>query len=161
MHSIALFSIESKYYKFNPEIPKFLRPVEVNKVNRETGYWNWKRSPLSACIVLGSLALAVIFLGNPPAVAQQSSASVQQGRQLALKQQLTLGLKATTAKDKAFIDTVVAKVNQGTLPRKLVDSTFLWARRRAQEHSESRALRPIIYFQPGLIARAKRLGIQI
>jgi hypothetical protein len=98
-----------------------------------------------------------------PSVAQQATnvPDVHQGRRLDLKDQLTTGLKATTTADKAFIDKVVAKVDAGQLPRAVVDSTFFWARQKANAHSYSRSLRPMVYFKPGLIARSSRLGIRL
>lgn len=97
-----------------------------------------------------------------PTNGQQSiGPDTQQGRQLSLKQQLTLGLKAVTPSDKEFIDLVVFRVEQGKLPRSLVDSTFLWARQRADAKSYSRSLRPMVYFKPGLIARTKKLHIEL
>lgn len=95
-----------------------------------------------------------------PTIAQQATTpAVTQGRKLPLKEQLTLGLKAKTKDDKAFIDLVVLKVEQGVLPRPLVDSTFLWARDRANRRSAARSLRPMVYFRPGLIARAKAMHL--
>lgn len=111
------------------------------------------------------LATFALLLGFSATVAhaQQSPAGADtvEGRQLPLKEQLTLGLKATTKEDKEFINNVVLKVEQGTIPRPLVDSTFLWARERANRKSASRSLRPIVYFKPGLIARAKLLHLTL
>jgi hypothetical protein len=70
-----------------------------------------------------------------------------------LKQQLTTGLLARTPSDKAFIDEVVQKVNDGDLPLSLVQSTFLWARRKMPY--------PMPYFQQALKLRAKQQGIQL
>ncbi len=84
-----------------------------------------------------------------------------EGRQISLRRQLTSGLRAFTRADKAFIEKVVLAVETGVLPRKLVDSTFLWARKRATRKSNSRRLRPIVYFQPGLILRAKKIGVKL
>lgn len=83
------------------------------------------------------------------------------GRQLTLEQQLTYGLSVATKQDKAFVDHVVVLVHAGILPRKLVDSTFLWARQQAFERGGTAAVRPMIYFRPALKLRAKRLGISI
>lgn len=93
--------------------------------------------------------------------AQQFNSGATQGRQVTLQQQLTVGLKAFTKSDKDFIDTVVLAVEQGRLPRKLVDSTFLWARERSTRRSYSRQFRPMVYFQPGLTFRARRLGVNL
>jgi len=107
--------------------------------------------------------LAAVCFCTLPTRAQQSTSApdVQQGRRLNLKDQLTAGLKAATPADKAFIDKVVAKVDAGQLPRSVVDSTFFWARQKANLHSYSRSLRPMVYFKPGLIARSSRLGIRL
>jgi hypothetical protein len=43
----------------------------------------------------------------------------------------------------------------------LVDSTFLWARERANRKSYSRSLRPMVYFKPALLARAKMMRITL
>ena len=84
-----------------------------------------------------------------------------QGRQLSLAERLRVGLKAKTAQDKAFIHKVVEAVDQGKLPRRIVDSTFLWARKRAERKSKRRQLRPMVYFWPALQIRAKKLGISL
>ena len=91
----------------------------------------------------------------------QGGVSVNEGRQISLKDQLTYGLKARTKADNHFIARVVAKVEAGELPRSLVDSTFLWARERAAQRRDSQSVRPMIYFRPGLVARAKKLKINL
>jgi hypothetical protein len=53
----------------------------------------------------------------------------------------------------------VARVNQGKLPRVMVDSTFLWARNRYVSRTSNHRLRPMVYFKPALIARAKKIGV--
>lgn len=104
----------------------------------------------------------IFVIGNGAAKAQEGAgAASTEGRKLPLKEQLTLGLKATTKDDKEFINLVVQKVEQGTLPRPLVDSTFLWARERANRKSYSRSLRPMVYFKPGLLARAKMMHLTL
>lgn len=85
----------------------------------------------------------------------------QQGRQISLRDQLRVGLKAVTKADLAFIDLVVAKVNTRVLPRSLVDSTFLWARRRVETRNVRYAMRPMVYFQPAMIQRARAIGVTL
>jgi hypothetical protein len=113
--------------------------------------------------LLTGFALLFLSFSKTVSSAQQSPAQAEttEGRKLPLKEQLTLGLKATTKEDKEFINNVVLKVEQGAIPRPLVDSTFLWARERANRKSASRSLRPIVYFKPGLIARAKMLRLSL
>jgi hypothetical protein len=113
---------------------------------------------------LGLLAAAAasLSLGAQLALSQsQGGAAVNQGRQVSLKDQLTYGLLARTKSDRAFVDLVVAKTNAGELPRPLVDSTFLWARDRAAGRRDAATVRPMIYFRPALVARAKKLKIDL
>ena len=70
-----------------------------------------------------------------------------------LKDKLEKGLKARLPSEFAFIANVVSKVNDGTLPLSLVDSTFIWARKRSD--------RPFEYFQHGLTLRAQKQGIAL
>jgi hypothetical protein len=74
-----------------------------------------------------------------------------------LKTTLEKGLRARRKAEFQFIDHVITMVNNGELPRSLVESTFLWARKEAAaKHSY-----PFVYFERGLKARAKKLKIQI
>jgi hypothetical protein len=60
---------------------------------------------------------------------------------------------ATPVEDK-FIDNVVAKVNDGTLPMDLVKSTYVWASRKPLE-------RRFYYFKYALIQRAGQIGVSL
>jgi hypothetical protein len=71
-----------------------------------------------------------------------------------LKDKLEKGLKARLPSEFAFIANVVNKVNDGTLPLSLVDSTFLWARKKSDD-------RPFQYFQHGLTLRAQKIGVAL
>jgi hypothetical protein len=68
-----------------------------------------------------------------------------------LKQQLETGLLARTPSEQAFVNEVVALVNSGDLPISLVQSTFLWARRKGKF--------PMPYFERALRLRASAIGI--
>jgi len=109
-------------------------------------------------------AVVVLFGASLPAqqpAVRPSDGRNRDGRQITLRDQLRTGLKAFTPADFAFIDLVVLRVNQGILPRKLVDGTFLWARRRVQSTHPQYRQRPIVYFQPALVIRARKLGISL
>jgi hypothetical protein len=81
-------------------------------------------------------------------------------RPVSLRDRLITGLRARLKSELAFVDAVVAKVEAGELPQRLVDETFFWARMHAMAPRRgNRYQRPIIYFQPALIARANRIGI--
>jgi len=68
-----------------------------------------------------------------------------------LKKQLELGLKARRPSDFAYIAKVVSRVENGTLPRTVVDQAFMYARGRHKEY-------PIVYFQFSLKELAKKAG---
>lgn len=68
-----------------------------------------------------------------------------------LKDQLEKALKARRPVEFEFIGLVVERVDSGELPRDLVQSSFLWARRKPYNK--------IQYFEQSLRLRAKRKGI--
>ena len=70
-----------------------------------------------------------------------------------LKQQLIFELRAGRPSEFAFIDLVIQRIDNNTLPRSLVESTFLWARRQPSH--------PFQYFEQGLKRRAAAIGIQL
>ena len=113
---------------------------------------------VAAGLLVASCALPIL----ERSFAQQTVTPVtNQGRRLSLRDQLVSGLRAFTKSDLAFINSVVLAVEQGRVPRRVVDGTFLWARDRAARRSYRRRLRPMVYFQPAMTARAKRLGVAL
>jgi hypothetical protein len=117
-----------------------------------------------ACLlaVIAGLIVATAVSAQQPikqTPIQASDKSDSEGRQVSLFDQLRVGLKAKTGEDIAFLHLVVLKVNQGVLPRKMVDATFLWARNRYKHRPTNHRLRPIVYFKPGLQAQAKKIGV--
>jgi hypothetical protein len=70
-----------------------------------------------------------------------------------LKEQLTFGLRARTRHDFQFVDLVVAKVRARELPLEMVESTFLWARRKQPY--------PFPYFERALRIRAAEADIDL
>jgi len=73
-----------------------------------------------------------------------------------LKDQLEKGLKARRDEEFRFVATVVAMVESKHLPLDLVQSTFLWARKKAKYNRY-----PFPYFEQALRERAKDLDIPI
>ncbi len=70
-----------------------------------------------------------------------------------LKKTLGEVLRARRPEEFAFIDKVGDLVEDGTLPRSLVESTFLWARKKPRH--------PFQYFEQGLRVRAKKIGVDL
>ncbi len=73
---------------------------------------------------------------------------------ISLEDQLKTGLKARRPEETEFIEEVARLVNEGELPRKLVDSTFVWAVRR-------RTTYPFPAFERALRLQADRLGVDL
>jgi hypothetical protein len=119
------------------------------------------RTPWPVWAVFLTFLVSGSLLPRGLVVGQQTSPTSTQGRQLSLADQLRTGLKAKTKADHGLLAAVVKAVEEGRLPRSLVDSTFLWARERAKRRSKRRELRPIVYFQPALVLRAKKLGLKL
>ncbi len=71
-----------------------------------------------------------------------------------LKDVLSKGLKARRPEEFAFVDRVVKLVNHGRLSREMVQSTFLWARRKSNDF-------PFVYFERGLKAPAHEAGMNL
>jgi hypothetical protein len=141
--------------------------------------WRWLLASCHACpartptawslgIAIGLLALALLLPdhASDQAVAatgvQRVAITPARGRvPISLRDRLLVGLQARIDTEVAFVERVVLKVNTGKLPERVVDQTFFWARQRAAVGRSGRPRRPIIFFQPAMIARAKRLGIEL
>ena len=76
------------------------------------------------------------------------------GEEISLEDRLRTGLRVRRPEDGAFIAAVIRRVNAGDLPRKLVDSTFIWAVRRRQKY-------PFPAFEQALRLQAERLGVDL
>ena len=101
-----------------------------------------------AAVVAGDFAFSGgrVFAVDPPADGSGLQKSFD------LKKQLETGLKARRPSDFAYIKTVVAKVENGTLPRDLVTEAFLYARAQNSQY-------PIVYFQFTLKKLAAKAGV--
>jgi hypothetical protein len=100
----------------------------------------------------GATALALAALAG--------HAGAQLPRSPALLERLLVGLRVRTTSDRAFVARVVQLVQLGRLPLRLVDTTYLWARKKAAKNRYS-ANNPMIYFRPAMTVRAKKLGVTI
>ena len=101
--------------------------------------------------VLAAIASFFCFGTSTASAEEQSSVVLGKAASASLKKTLEAGLKARRPQEFAFLATVAQKVEDGALPRSLVESTFFWARRQGRY--------PFVYFESGLRSRAKRLGI--
>ncbi len=103
------------------------------------------------------MVVALLGLGMLAfSTADSTTPVVQAAKTANLRDQLEKGLKARRPVEFAFIAKVVSRVENDSLPRSLVDSTFLWARAKGTDR-----IRPYQYFESGLKLRAKRIGITL
>jgi len=65
------------------------------------------------------------------------------------------GLRTADPNEVAYIRYIVTLVEQGRLPRTLVESTFQWARRSTPYPKKFQ------YFKHGLITRARTIGVEL
>lgn len=70
------------------------------------------------------------------------------------QKQLETGLKARRPSDFMFIATIIAKIEAGELPQRLVNETFDYARGKSSHY-------PFIYFQFAIRKRAEKLGVTL
>jgi len=119
-------------------------------------------------LVPGFVALVVLFTPDRSfhnAVAdevERIAITPSKARQpISLRDRLVVGLQARLKSEVAYVELVALRVRTGQLPQRLVDETFFWARQRATDVRRGRSRRPIIYFQPAMTARAKRLNVAL
>jgi hypothetical protein len=107
--------------------------------------------PMLRRTVLAAIASLFWFGISKSSGAEQTSSALGTAASTTLKKTLEAGLRARRPQEFAFLALVAAKVDEGTLPRSLVESTFFWARRQGRY--------PFVYFEAGLRVRAKRIGV--
>ena len=95
--------------------------------------------------------VALLFPGPALSTATAADAAVDDAI-VSLETRLKKGLQARLPRENAFVDDVVEQVNTGRLPRKLVDSTFLWAVQRGHAY-------PFARFERALRLQAAKLGV--
>jgi hypothetical protein len=117
---------------------------------------------LSATIVCAMCCGA--FVARAAAAEEAAMVTVtpaKPNRPNSFRDRLVVGLKARRKSELAFIDAVVSAVETGRIPARLVDQTYFWARGRAGNTWYAKSRRPIIYFQPAMRARAKKLRVAL
>ena len=104
---------------------------------------------LPAMFVLATLAFCSLMAMRIHAEEPVGGAEV-----ISLEDQLKTGLRARRPEETEFIEDVARLVNTGKLPRKLVDSTFIWALRRRTNY-------PFPAFERALRLQADQLGVDL
>jgi hypothetical protein len=126
------------------------------------------RSPARLLAAGGLLVAGLLFLGHVvehswagTEVQRVAIAPARAKQVVSLRDRLVVGLQARLKPEVAFVEVVAARVRTGHLPQRLVDETFFWARGRALDRRTGHTRRPIIFFQPAMTARAKRLNVEL
>jgi hypothetical protein len=117
---------------------------------------------IAACI--GLMATDGAMLEALAANSEVGELNVQQGtaeKPITLRDRLVVGLQARLKSEVDFCNRVAVQVQLGKLPQRLVDETFFWARERAAPARNGLQYRPIIYFQPAMKLRAKKIGVEL
>lgn len=83
-----------------------------------------------------------------------NQAEVNPGEVVRLEDQLMNGLRVVTADQRAYVNQIVSLVNQGQLPRAMVNVVYTWALKRNPKV-------PLPYFQFALQALAERRGVNV
>lgn len=97
------------------------------------------------------LVAALLAVGGLPAPALLSP--LQAAETADLKTRLEKDLEARLPSEFAFINLVLARVEQDVLPRSLVNKAYLWARRKPRFKMQ--------YFERAMRVLAKREGIDL
>ncbi len=103
---------------------------------------------------LAFVAFAATLAGRNRSRAEAPALGTGLSSSLTFKAQLEKGLKARRPSDFTFIGTVVSAVDNGTIPQKMVNETFDFARSKSTQY-------PFIYFQFALRKRVAKLGVSI
>jgi hypothetical protein len=103
--------------------------------------------PSFAVLLLAAAAVA------GPTSRLRAADMVEDTGTVSLEDRLKAGLKARRPEDEEFLEQVAHMVETGLLPRKLVDSTYVWAIRRRQDV-------PFPAFERALRMQAERLGVE-
>lgn len=131
-----------------------------------------RRRPIwsAAALALGVLmAVGLAQLLTAPAGAQAGSQQAppllitpaSPTHRVTLRDRLISGLQARRKSEIDFVDEVAEAVREGKIPQRLVDQTFFWARQRASHPRFGQPHRPIVFFQPAMTIRAKKLGLEL
>ena len=103
----------------------------------------WKEPVMNRICLSMALALAILSVAS----ARATDLGVLDA------EVMKIALHTSTEQEGGFIEYVVTRVQNGTLPLDLVQSTFLWAK--------NKPVNKFFYFRQGLILRAANLGIRL
>jgi hypothetical protein len=133
----------------------------LNSFSSIPGRLGQRRLSLRFTSVVVALVIAGALAAQDNSVERVALAPAKVQRPISLRDRLVVGLQARLKTEVAFVELVALRVRTGELPQRIVDETFFWSRARAGTFRNGRTRRPIIYFQPAMAARAKKLGVEL
>ncbi len=139
-----------------------LRSISTRAIkipSRRTAIWTLLVT--AAAALVGAWSGGAIGQVNPTNSGRPTMRPLDPEHPQTYREVLIFGLKARLPTELTFIDSVVAAVEEGKLPPRLVDQTYFWARTRSGNSLNGRANRPIIYFIPAMQARVKKLHLNV
>jgi hypothetical protein len=110
--------------------------------------------------LLVAISIGALILISRPCLAQSADSGVNDaevntaGQVVRLEDQLLNGLRVVNPEQRQYVLQIVALVDQGKLPRAMVNAVYVWALKR-NPHV------PLPYFQVALRALADRRGIVV
>ena len=130
-----------------PVAPSGRRPCHGRPCHRRASHPATRfAAAVVAAVALGTAAAA------PVTRADDSPRTSGGAEVISLEDQLKTGLRVRRPEEGEFVEEVVRLVNTGRLPRKVVESTYLWAVTRRQTY-------PFPAFERALRLRAEKLGV--
>ena len=124
---------------------------------------NLRRAAVLAAVAAAAIGGVALRAQQPPTPvqAERPVATARVGRSRC-EDQLRVGLKAVTKADFAFIDLVVQKVEAGDAAATAGGQHVpVGAAARARRGRADYRKRPIVYFQPALVLRARAIGVEL
>jgi hypothetical protein len=137
------------------------------KRNVSRAAWSIWRTLGLAALATAALVLCGLFgrvgerIARADDVAILSLTQASPDQPISVRDRLIAGLQVRLQSEVTFIDHTLAAVQAGHLPQQMVDETFIWARQKASDPRHGRPRRPIIYFQPALVARANAINVTL
>jgi hypothetical protein len=104
----------------------------------------WEENAMSRFFL--PLLVVVVFMATPWARTANAEGKLT-------AEVMKIALHTATPQEEGFIEYVLARVDKGALPLDLVQSTFLWAKKKSHKK--------FFYFKQGLILRTAERGIKL
>ena len=100
------------------------------------------------------LILVAIALMADARLTHADSPATERGGVASLEDRLKNGLRVKAPRDVRFVETIAARVRDGRIPAKVVDTTYSWAINRGKKY-------PFPAFEHSIRIQAAKLGVPL